>query len=261
MNPVGLEIRRLQVAWRTDSLTRESVAALYGRGLLDLVYEAARVHRRHHDPSAVQCASLLSVKTGGCPEDCAYCPQSARYDTGVESTGLMSVPEVAEAAARARDGRRRPLLHRCGVAAGGGRPGVRPGAGDDRGDQGAGIGELRHARHARPRPGRTAARGRPRLLQPQSRYRPRLLRSRSSPPAPTTIASIRCGTSGRPASRSAAAASSAWASASDDRIDLLFELARQRPQPESVPINTLVAVEGTPLAARDPVRRGTTSCG
>jgi biotin synthase len=87
-----------------DSLTRDHVAALYRRGLLDLVYEAARVHRRHHDPGAVQCASLLSVKTGGCPEDCAYCPQSARYDTGVESTGLMSVSAVATAAARARAG-------------------------------------------------------------------------------------------------------------------------------------------------------------
>jgi biotin synthase len=87
-----------------DSLTRDHVAALYRRGLLDLVYEAAGVHRRHHDPAAVQCASLLSVKTGGCPEDCAYCPQSARYDTGVESTGLMSVSAVATAAARARAG-------------------------------------------------------------------------------------------------------------------------------------------------------------
>ena len=85
-------------------LTREHVVDLYGRGLLDLVYEAAGVHRRHHDPSAIQCGWLFSVKTGGCPEDCAYCPQSVRYDTGVEADVLVSVDAVVAAATRAKQG-------------------------------------------------------------------------------------------------------------------------------------------------------------
>ena len=79
-------------------LTREHVVNLYGRGLLDLVYTAADVHRAHHDPATIQCASLLSVKTGGCPEDCAYCPQSAHHDAGVEAEKLMPLAEVVEAA-------------------------------------------------------------------------------------------------------------------------------------------------------------------
>ena len=83
-------------------VTRERVAATYWRGLLDLVYEAATVHRRCHDPETVQCASLLSVKTGGCSEDCAYCPQSAHYDASVDSTELMSLSDVVTAAERAK---------------------------------------------------------------------------------------------------------------------------------------------------------------
>src|SRR5262245_59156428 len=85
------------------ALTRDDVAALYHTPLLELVFQAAAVHRRHHDPSQVQVCVLLSIKTGGCPEDCAYCPQAARYQTHVTPDGLMDVPEVLTAAGRARD--------------------------------------------------------------------------------------------------------------------------------------------------------------
>ncbi len=82
----------------------ERVRALWERPLLELVFEAADVHRRHHDAREVQCSTLLSIKTGGCPEDCAYCPQAARYATGLERERLLDVDAVERAARAARDG-------------------------------------------------------------------------------------------------------------------------------------------------------------
>ena len=70
---------------RTD-WTRAEIADIYHSPVLDLIYRAATVHRQHHDPQEVQVCTLLSVKTGGCPEDCAYCPQAARYHTAVRCT-------------------------------------------------------------------------------------------------------------------------------------------------------------------------------
>jgi biotin synthase len=67
------------------------------------VFHAQRVHRCHHEPNTVQMSTLLSIKTGACPEDCAYCPQSVRYDTGVEREALMDLSSVRAAAVRARD--------------------------------------------------------------------------------------------------------------------------------------------------------------
>jgi len=83
--------------------TREEIAEIYHKPVLDLVYEAATVHRQFHDPSEVQVCTLLSVKTGGCPEDCAYCPQAARYHTGVTVHKLLEVEEVLSKAREARD--------------------------------------------------------------------------------------------------------------------------------------------------------------
>ncbi|MDE0680775.1 MAG: biotin synthase BioB [Gammaproteobacteria bacterium] len=84
-------------------LTRADVAAIYHSPLLDLVYRAATVHREHHAPGEVQLCTLLSVKTGGCPEDCAYCPQAARYHTGIDRHGLLDLDAVLEAAREARE--------------------------------------------------------------------------------------------------------------------------------------------------------------
>jgi biotin synthase len=83
--------------------TAEEARAIYDMPFLDLVYQAASVHRCHHDPQEVQVCTLLSVKTGGCPEDCSYCPQAARYHTGVKAHKLMEVEEVLAAAAEARE--------------------------------------------------------------------------------------------------------------------------------------------------------------
>jgi biotin synthase len=77
--------------------------SVYQLPLPELLFRAAQVHRLHHDPSDIQRCVLLSVKTGGCPEDCGYCAQSARFKTGVEATPLMSLAEVREKATKARE--------------------------------------------------------------------------------------------------------------------------------------------------------------
>lgn len=239
-------------AMENDSLTRDHVASLYGRGLLDLVHEAAGVHRRHHDPAAVQCASLLSVKTGGCPEDCAYCPQSAHYDAGVEATRLMSVSEVATAAARARAGGADrfcigaawreatdgpafdQVIAMVGAIKAQGLESCATLGMLDRGQaerlREAGLDYYNHN------------------LDSGRDFYESIVTTRNYDDRLETLRRVRdagikvcCG------------GILGMGESHDDRIDLLFELARQRPQPESVPINTLVAVDGTPLADRPPV--------
>ena len=83
---------------------RAYVAALFDLPFNDLLFQAATVHRQHFDPNAVQLSQLLSIKTGACPEDCSYCPQSARYKTGLERERLMAVESVLEKARAAKEG-------------------------------------------------------------------------------------------------------------------------------------------------------------
>src|SRR5690606_27172056 len=103
--PRQRELLFLELKFATMSIrhnwTREEIIALYNTPLMDLVYQAATVHRQHHDPNVVQVSTLLSIKTGGCPEDCGYCPQAARYHTNVEGNDLMSVQQVKAQALRA----------------------------------------------------------------------------------------------------------------------------------------------------------------
>jgi len=82
--------------------TQESLLELYNKPLLELVFEAATIHREYHNPREVQMSSLLSIKTGGCPEDCGYCPQAARYHTGLQAHKLMAVEDVIEQAKNAK---------------------------------------------------------------------------------------------------------------------------------------------------------------
>lgn len=86
-----------------NNWTREEVTGIYNTPIMELIYRAATVHRQYHDPSEVQVCTLLSVKTGGCPEDCAYCPQAARYSTKVEVHKLLEVNEVLEKAKEAKE--------------------------------------------------------------------------------------------------------------------------------------------------------------
>ena len=83
--------------------TRAELRALFDLPLAELVFRAQSVHRENFDPAAVQISTLLSIKTGGCPEDCAYCPQSARYDTGVRAEKLMPLDAVLAEARAARE--------------------------------------------------------------------------------------------------------------------------------------------------------------
>ncbi|MBV8686534.1 MAG: biotin synthase BioB [Alphaproteobacteria bacterium] len=92
----------LEAEGRSD-WTRDEIRALFDLPFLDLLFEAQTVHRRHHPPNEVQLSTLLSIKTGGCPEDCAYCPQSAHYDTGVDAEKLMPLDKVLAEARTARD--------------------------------------------------------------------------------------------------------------------------------------------------------------
>jgi len=82
--------------------SRSEIEALFDLPFTELLYRAASVHRQHFDPAEVQVSTLLSVKTGGCPEDCAYCPQAQRYHTGVEAQKLMSTEAVLEKAKQAK---------------------------------------------------------------------------------------------------------------------------------------------------------------
>ena len=84
--------------------TREEVRTLFALPFTDLIFRAAQIHRDNFDPSEVQISTLLSIKTGGCPEDCAYCPQSAKFETGVKAEKLMDLEVVLAEARAARAG-------------------------------------------------------------------------------------------------------------------------------------------------------------
>ena len=95
-------VRSIPVDDRRHDWTHDEVAALFALPFNDLLFRAQSIHRTHFDPNAVQLSTLLSIKTGACPEDCAYCPQSARFDTGLKAEKLMPLAEVVKAAEDAR---------------------------------------------------------------------------------------------------------------------------------------------------------------
>lgn len=82
--------------------TKDEILNIYNKPFMELLYEAATVHRTFHDPNTVQVSTLLSIKTGGCPEDCGYCPQAARYHTDIEGNDLMTVQQVKAQSLRAK---------------------------------------------------------------------------------------------------------------------------------------------------------------
>jgi biotin synthase len=87
-----------------NNWTTDQIIEIYNRPLLELIFDAQNIHRKYHPKNEVQLSSLLSIKTGGCPEDCAYCPQAARYQTKVKVHKLLSVEEVSDAADNAKAG-------------------------------------------------------------------------------------------------------------------------------------------------------------
>lgn len=86
-----------------NNWTKEEISEIYNSPLLELVFRAATIHREYHATGEVQVCTLLSIKTGGCPEDCAYCPQAARYNTGLDVQALMKKEEVLAYAQKAKD--------------------------------------------------------------------------------------------------------------------------------------------------------------
>ena len=82
--------------------SREAIEALFNQPFNDLLFQAQQIHRTHFNPNEVQLSTLLSIKTGGCPEDCGYCPQSVHYDTGVEAAKMLDVEAVKAAAVEAK---------------------------------------------------------------------------------------------------------------------------------------------------------------
>src|SRR4051812_661073 len=116
------------------------VRAIHDLPLMDLLYRAQTAHRAHFGDHKVQLCSLLSVKTGGCPEDCAYCPQAARYHTGVAAEPLMETDQVLAAARKAREAGAPPFCMGAARREGKDGPQFDPGLGMGRGGEGVGLG-------------------------------------------------------------------------------------------------------------------------
>jgi biotin synthase len=227
----------------------EEIESVYLQPIPDLIFEAQQQHRRFHSPREVQWCSLLSIKTGGCPEDCAYCPQSAHYNTGVSREVLISVDETVAAATRARD---RGVTRFCMGAAWRDVP-----DGPDfervldmvRAVRALGmeacctLGMLTDDQARRlAEAGLTAYNHN---LDTSPEFYDNIITTRTYKDRLRTLSRVRqagitvcCGgIIGMGESRS-------------DRYGLLKQLSNQRPHPESVPINLLVRVQGTPLAGQ-----------
>jgi biotin synthase len=228
------------------------VTAIHALPLLELVHRAQGVHREHFGDNKVQLCSLLSVKTGGCPEDCAYCPQAARYHTGVEAEPLMEVGEVLSAARKARaagatrfcmgaawrevkDG---PQFERVlEMVRGVKRLGMEACCtlGMLTGDQArrlkdAGLDAYNHN-----------------LDTSREKYGD-IITTRAYEDRLRTLEQVRAAGIGVCCGGIIGMGESV-----EDRCELLRTLAAQDPHPESVPINMLVRVRGTPLAEAPPV--------
>jgi biotin synthase len=235
--------------------TREEIGAIYRQPLMDLVYRAQQVHREFHPANQVQLCRLLSIKTGGCPEDCAYCPQSAHYETGVESGRLLCLDDVRRAAEKARgEGATRFCMGAAWRE-------VRDGEEFDnvlemvRTVAALGmevcctLGMLNESQAKRlAEAGLTAYNHN---LDTSPEFYKTIISTRQYEDRLRTLANVRkagvtvcCG------------GIIGMGESEDDRIGLLQQLATLDPHPESVPINLLVRVEGTPLGnlnAMDPL--------
>jgi biotin synthase len=232
--------------------TPAEVLAIYRRPLLDLVHAASEVHRKHHPPSQVQLCTLLSVKTGGCSEDCAYCPQAARYDTEVGAERLLDVEEVlghAKAAASAgatrfcmgaawREVKDGPAFEQVlqmvrGVKQLGLEACCTLGMLSDGQAQKlkeAGLDAYNHN------------------LDTSPTFYGEIISTRTYQDRLQTLARVRAA-----GITVCSGGIIGMGEKPEDRAGLLHQLATLDPHPESVPVNALVPVEGTPLADRPPI--------
>jgi biotin synthase len=231
-----------QSRWSLDE-----VAAIYRMPVLELIARAGDVHRRHHNPSEVQVCVLLSVKTGGCPEDCAYCPQSAHYQTAVAAQPLMEVADVVAAAKRAKEA---GATRFCMGAA---WREVREGPAFDRvlemirGVSGLGLevcctlGMATGEQARRMKEAGLFAYNH--NLDSSAAFYDRIITTRAYQDRLATLENVR-----RAGISVCCGGILGMGETEDDRIALLHTLANLPEPPESVPINALVAVPGTPLA-------------
>lgn len=232
--------------------TRDQIAEIYNLPLLELVYKAATVHRQYHDPSEVQVCSLLSIKTGGCTEDCAYCPQSTEYSTGVEVQALMQVEEVLE---KARNAKESGATRFCMGAA---WREVRDNRDFDRvlemvkGVNNIGLevcatlGMVTEEQAKRLKDAGLYAYNH--NVDTSSGYYKSIITTRTYKDRIDTIKNTRAADI-----TVCSGGIIGMGESVDDRIDMLKTLANLDPHPESVPINALVPVPGTPLQDRPPV--------
>jgi biotin synthase len=226
--------------------THGEIRALHDLPLMDLVYKAQTVHREQFGDNKVQLCSLLSIKTGGCPEDCAYCPQAARYHTGVEAQPLMETHDVLAAAAQAREA---GATRFCMGAA---WREVKDGPQFDRilemvrGVKALGmeacctLGMLSSEQAQRLKEAGCTAYNH-NLDTSREKYGD-IISTRDYDDRLQTLQHVRAAGIGV-----CCGGIIGMGESIDHRVELLRELSSQRPHPESVPINMLVQVKGTPL--------------
>jgi biotin synthase len=233
---------------RTD-WTRPEIASIYHQPLLDLLLQAQQVHREFHPANAVQMCRLLSIKTGGCPEDCAYCPQSARYQTGVSRDPLMQVDEIMPAARAAKaDGATRFCMGAAWRQAPQGKEWdsvletVRAVAALGM-EVCCTLGMLTETQAQELKDAGLTAYNH--NLDTSPEFYGQIITTRTYQERLATIAAV------RQAGITVCCGGIVGMGESDqDRIGLLHQLATLDPHPESVPINMLVRAPGTPLAAQ-----------
>ncbi|MDC6351066.1 biotin synthase BioB [Zeaxanthinibacter sp. PT1] len=232
--------------------TKEEILEIYNQPMMDLLFRAANVHREFHDPNTVQVSTLLSIKTGGCPEDCGYCPQAARYHTDIEGNDLMTVPHVKAQALRAKaSGSSR-------VCMGAAWRNVKDGPEFDQVlemvrtinkldmEVCCTLGMLTENQAQRLAEAGLYAYNH--NLDTSEDYYKDIISTRAFEDRLKTIDNVR---------KSNVTVCSGgiigMGEKLEDRAGMLVALATLNPQPESVPINALVAVEGTPMEDMEPV--------
>ncbi len=232
--------------------TKEEILEVYNRPLMELLYEAATVHRQYHDPNTVQVSTLLSIKTGGCPEDCGYCPQAARYHTDIEGNDLMSVHQVKAQALRAKaSGSSR-------VCMGAAWRNVKDGPEFDQVlEMVRTINKLDMevcctlgmvTENQAKRLAEAGLYAYNHNLDTSEEYYKEVISTRGYEDRLQTIENVR-----KTNVTVCSGGIIGMGESAEDRAGMLVALSTLNPQPESVPINALVAVEGTPMEDEKPV--------
>ncbi|MEM6721709.1 MAG: biotin synthase BioB [Bacteroidota bacterium] len=232
--------------------TKEEILEIYNKPMMELLYEAATIHRLHHDPNTVQVSTLLSIKTGGCSEDCGYCPQAARYHTDIEGNDLMKVSHVKAQALRAKaSGSSR-------VCMGAAWRNVKDGPEFDQVlEMVRTINKLDMevcctlgmvTENQAKRLAEAGLYAYNHNLDSSEEYYKEVISTRGYEDRLETIENVR-----KTNVTVCSGGIIGMGEAVEDRAGMLVALSTLNPQPESVPINALVAVDGTPLEGEKPV--------